>query len=168
LTLRSITLPDLALLLPMCDLLSLDLKLGGTKNLDLLPEVGQLRYLELWMVRGLSDLSAIAQVQTLQFLFLQALKQVTELPSLAALSELRRVHLETMKGLNDLSPVAHAPQLLELEAVDMRHLRPEAFAPFVGHPTLRFSTIGLGSLRKNEAVSALLGLPRVAAAFDFR
>ena len=48
LTLRSITLPDLSILLPLSSLLSLDLKLGGTKDLALLPQIGRLRYLELW------------------------------------------------------------------------------------------------------------------------
>jgi hypothetical protein len=57
LTLRSITLPDLSLLLPLPRLLSLELKLGGAKDLSLLPRIGQLRYLELWLVKGLSDLS---------------------------------------------------------------------------------------------------------------
>lgn len=37
--------------------MALDIELGGTKGLGLLPRVGRLRYLELWMVKGLSDLS---------------------------------------------------------------------------------------------------------------
>ena len=41
------------------DLRALDLKLGGTRNLELLPQVGQLGYLEIWMVKGLSDLSPL-------------------------------------------------------------------------------------------------------------
>ena len=58
LTLRSITMPDLSLLLPMRGLRSLDIKLGGTRDLGLLPRVGELWYLELWMIRGLTDISA--------------------------------------------------------------------------------------------------------------
>src|SRR6185369_12379093 len=46
LTLRSITMPDLSLLQPLRRLRSLDLKLGGTHDLRLLPRVGELRYLE--------------------------------------------------------------------------------------------------------------------------
>ena len=56
LTLGSITLPDLVLLLPLENLLALDIKLGGTSDLALLPRVGQLRYVELWMIKGLSDI----------------------------------------------------------------------------------------------------------------
>lgn len=47
LTLRSITLPDLTVLQPLTQLWALDLKLGGTRDLTLLPTIGQLDYLEL-------------------------------------------------------------------------------------------------------------------------
>jgi internalin A len=161
LTLRSITLPNLAILLPLRQLLSLDLKLGGTTDLSLLPNIGQLRYLELWLIRGLADLQAIADIATLQYLFLQALKHVTQLPSLAALHRLRRVHLETMKGLTDLTPVADAPSLKELLVLDLPQLQPDAFRPFIGHPRLKRVTAGLGSMRKNASVAQLLGLPPV-------
>jgi len=168
LTLRSITLPDLSILQPLKRLRSLDLKLGGTNNLDLLPEIGRLRALELWMIRGLTDLAPIAQVRTLQYLFLQGLKQIVKLPSLAKLPLLRRVHLETMKGLSDLRPVAKAPALEELVVLDMRHLEPESFRPFIRHPTLRKAKIALGSDRKNQAVADLLGLPSVERDFKFK
>ena len=62
LTLRSITLPDLGLLTPLSRLRSLDLKLGGTRDLRLLPRIGELRYLELWMIRGLTDVSAVGSI----------------------------------------------------------------------------------------------------------
>jgi hypothetical protein len=45
-----------------------------------------LQYLELWMVRGLTDLDAVASLGNLQYLFLQALKNVT------ALASFRRSH----------------------------------------------------------------------------
>lgn len=159
LSLRSITLPDLGLLRPLQRLLELELKLGGTRSLRHLPALTRLRYLELWMVRGLADLRPIADTASLDFLFLQALKQVRTLPSFAPLRRLRRVHLETMRGLRDLRPVAAAPALEELAAIDMGHLWPEAFRPFVGHPTLRAAAIGLNSKRRNDAAERLLPLP---------
>jgi hypothetical protein len=166
--LRSITLPDLSLLKPMTQLRSLNLKLGGTRDIGLLPEIGRLRYFEAWLVRGLSDLSAIADVPTLQYVFLQALKQVETLPSFATLPLLRRVVLDTMKGLTDLGPVADAPVLEDLTLYAMPQLPPEAFAVFVGHPTLRRVNIGLGSLRRNAAVQEILRLPRISEPFVFR
>ena len=80
LTLRSITMPDLSLLLPLKGLRSLDLKLGGTRDLRLLPRVGELWYLELWMIRGLTDITAVGGISSLRVLFLQALRQVEALP----------------------------------------------------------------------------------------
>lgn len=158
-TLRSITLPDLALLKPLSSLRALDLKLGGTKNLALLPELESLDYLELWMVKGLSDLSPIADLPHLEYLFLHALRQVESLPVMADLVGLRRLWLETMKGLNDLAPIRQAPNLRQLAVVDMSHLQPDAFAPLAGKPKLESLRVGLGSKRKNEGVDRLMGLP---------
>jgi hypothetical protein len=161
-------MPDLSLLLPLTRLGSLDLKLGGTRDLGLLPRIGQLRYLELWMIKGLRDVSAIGGIESLRSLFLQALPQVRALPDLSSLTELRRVHLETMKGLSDLRPLATAPALEALLLIDMRHLTPADLRPLVGLPRLRAVTPGLGSLRRNDAASELLGLPLVRDAFDWR
>ena len=160
-TLRSITLPDLSVLLPLERLWSLDLKLGGTTNLDLLPKIGSLKYLELWMIRGLDDLSPVSDLTNLRFLFLQALRRVTALPDLSRCTRLRRTHLETMKGLTDLSPLADAPALEQLLLVDMPHLRPEHLEPLRHHPTLTSMRIGLGSAKRNQAAEELLNLPDV-------
>ena len=166
LTLRSITLPDLSLLVSMRNLLSLAIKLGSTRDLSLLPEIGKLRYLELWMIRGLHDISAVGKIRTLQYLFLQALRRVERVPSLRDLHLLRRIHLETMKGLSDLRPIADAPALEELLMIDMPHLQPDAFRPFVGHETLKAASIGLGSDRKNTALKGVLDLPDVECLVD--
>jgi internalin A len=138
----------------------LDIKLGGTKDLRLLPQIGALKHLELWMIKGLQDLSVIAELTPLQNLFLQALKNVITLPSFRNLHRLRRVTLDTMKGLTDLSPIADAPALEELLVVAASHMKPEDFKPFVGHPRLKAATVGLGSIRKNTQVQTLLGLPK--------
>lgn len=167
LTLRSITMPDLSLLLPLRELRSLDLKLGGTRDLRLLPRVGELRYLELWMIRGLTDVTAVGAIQSLRSLFLQALRQVEALPDLSGATSLRRVRLETMKGLRDLRPLATAPALEAIALIDMRHLRPDDLAPLVGMPSLKAVTPGLGSRRKNDAATSLLGLPLVRTPDDW-
>ncbi len=159
LTLRSITLPDLSLLLPLNRLLALDLKLGGTKDLGLLPRIGKLRYLELWMIKGLTDISAIGHLPHLRYLFLQDLRRVEAIPGLSKAVELRRVHLQSMKGIRDLKPLATAPAVQELLLIDMGHLKPDDLRCLVGLPNLKAVSAGLGSLKKNEAAVALLGLP---------
>ena len=160
LTLRSVTLPDLAMLKSFSNLRALALKLGGTNDLGRLPDLQSLEYVELWMVKGLTDLSPIAQLPRLEYLFLQALRRVESLPVMTGLVGLRRLWLETMKGLTDLRPIRQAPNLHQLAVVDMGHLQPEAFGPLAGHPTLTSLRAGLGSKRKNEAVDRLMQLPR--------
>ena len=167
LTLRSITLPDLSILQPLDRLRSLDIKLGGTKNLGLLPSIGELRYLELWQIRGLEDISMVAELTDLQYLFLQSLSRVTHLPDLSRLPRLRRVVLDTMKGITNLGPLAAAPALEQLMLIAMRQLRIEDIECLVGHPTLREATFGLGSLKRNAAAQELLDIPAVATEFEF-
>jgi hypothetical protein len=159
LTLRSITLPDISLLKPLINLWSLDMKLGGTKDISLLPEIGHLKYLELWMIKGLCDLNAIAEVAPLQYLFLQALPNVRAMPAMKKLANLRRIHIETMKGLYDLSPLLDAPALEELVVIDAGHMKVEDFLCLKNHPSLKRFSAGLGSIRKNEKARALLNLP---------
>jgi hypothetical protein len=152
--------PDLKLLLPLKNLWSLDITLGGTKDLQLLPQIGGLKHLELWMIKGLQDIDAIGKTTTLQNLFLQALKNVTTLPSFRNLRSLRRVTLDTMKGLTDLSPIADAPALEQLLVVAANQFQPDDFKSFIDHSTLKSAMIGLGSIRKNERAQQLLGLPK--------
>lgn len=168
LTLRSITLPNLSVLLPLKKLCWLDLKLGGTTNLSLLPEVGRLQYIELWMIKGLADLGPIAQVPSLEYLFLQALKNVTSLPPMGKLARLRRLHLETMKGVRDLSPLLEAEALETLLVLDAGHMQPEDFAGLRQHPSLKHAVLGLKSDRKNSAVREMLesaGIPSVPGGY---
>jgi len=145
---RSVPMPDLALLRPFQALRSLDLKLGGTTDLGLLPSIGQLDRLELWQIRGLTDISPIGDTVTLEELFLQSLPQVRRLPDLSRMANLRRVTLHTMKGIRDLTPLTAAPTLEQLLLVAMPQLRPESLRPLVGHPTLRRGLWNIGSLRK--------------------
>lgn len=158
LTVRSISLPDLSALLPLRRLASLDMKLGGTRNVALLPRIGQLTYVELWRVRGLEDVSALADIETLERFFVQTLKGVTELPSFARSTRLQSAGLDTMRGITDLAPLAEAPNLERLMLVSMCHLQPEALLPFVGHPSLRDGSWGLCGDRKNIAAYDLLPL----------
>jgi len=158
LTLRSITLPDLSALVPLRRLTSLDIKLGGTHDLALLPRVGRLTFVELWRIRGMVDVSPLADIETLERFFLQTLKGVTALPSFARSPNLRAVALDTMKGITDLAPLAHAPNLERLGLIQMCQLEPEALRPFIGHRTLKDGSWGLCSDRKNIAAWDLLPL----------
>lgn len=164
LSLRSISLPDLSLLEPLRKLRGFALRLGGTKELKF-PELPELRYLELWMIRGLTDISGISELSSLRYLFLQDLKNVADLPSLHALPKLERLHIESLKGLADLSPVVEAVGLRDLLLISMNHLKLDNLRCLLNHPNLRAATIGLGSLRRNKEASEFLGLDAVSGDF---
>lgn len=155
LTLRSITLPDLDTVANLPQLWSLGIKLGGTNNLAALSRAKNLKNLELWMVKDLSDISVISELVSLQRLFLQTLKQVTALPSLEKLVHLRRVGLEQVKGVTDLTPLLEAESLEDLAIIDAPRIKPEAFLPLQKHPSLKALIFGSGSTKKNEIVRAM-------------
>lgn len=159
LRLGGVTVAGLGALTAMRHLRSIEITLGGTRDLSALPEFKNLRYLNLVMIRGFSDLSMLGDVKSLEHLRLEAMKNVVELPSLAKLTRLRELELHTMKGLQDLRPVADAPSLEILSLTSAMHLQPEVVQPLVGHPTLRRARLGFGSDRKNDRAMEILGLP---------
>lgn len=161
LDLRSISLPDLSLLESLPKLRGLALRLGGTNNLTF-PDLPDLRYLELWMIRGLTDISGITRLGNLRYLFLQDLKNVSTIPSLHVMPKLERLHLVNMKGLTDLSPISEAPNLQELLLMSMDKIKVDNLKCFLNHPSLRAATIGLGSLSRNKEAMDLLGLEAVS------
>jgi hypothetical protein len=156
LSLRSVTLPSLALLVPTRQLRALRLLLGGTDDLRLLPELAPIEELELWRIRGLRDISAVGSLPALRVLRLQSMSAITAVPSLRKARSLRTLALDTMKGVTDLRPVAEAPSLEELLLVSMCQLEPDALRPMVGHPTLRHAIWGLCSDRKNAEAWEIL------------
>jgi hypothetical protein len=162
LTLRSVTVPSLGFLKPLNNLRNLELKLGGTTNLDAFPELAAVRRLEVWMVRKLVDLRVTAEMPELEVLVLQDLPNVTSLPSYSRAAKLKRVTLLHLKSLTDISPVADAPSLEAFALLDARHCTPATFQPLVGHPCLKRVHVGLGSARANAAARDLFAGSRVA------
>lgn len=158
-TLRSVKIPDLSLLEPLKRLWWLSLKLGSTSGLQPLSRIGKLKYLELWMVNGVTELEPLGEVRSLQFVYLQALRRVAALPSCSGLVNLRTLVLDTMKGIRDLSPLREAPRLENLAVISAMHMQPSDFACLKNHPSLRGLTAGLGSTKRNDAVQSMIGLP---------
>jgi hypothetical protein len=171
LTIRSVTTPDLSYLRSLPRLLSVDLKLGGTKNLAALAGMKTIRYLEVWQVSGLTNVEVAGQLPGLQYLFLQALPHVKRLPSFVGSRALRRVHLFNMPGLKDLRPLESAPALEDLVFYDARQLIPEAFESLLAKRSLKHATVGFGSKAKNERFDELAeshGIRRVERPYKFR
>jgi hypothetical protein len=141
LTLRSFSKIDLTILRSLPRLASLDIKLGGTLDLSPISDMSQIKYLELWQIKGLSDIRVISTLTGVQYLFLQTLINVKSLPDLSALTALRRVYLDTMKGLEDISALATAPALEELYFFGIKYASADDHAWLMTLPALK--AIGL-------------------------
>lgn len=150
--LSGITLPDLSILLPLARLRKLQIFLGSTTNLALLPRVAALEELSLMRITKLGDLGVFADLHGLTSLRLDWMRNVTRLPSLARLSRLENVELDTMKGLTDLAPIAAAPALRRLVVASMPQLTPQSFRCFLGHPRLQEMWAHTGKRGVNDAV----------------
>ena len=154
-TLRSISTPDVSYLKPLRRMWSLDIKLGGIKDFSAIEGMKNIKYLELWQIRGLSDINFISSLFGLQYLFLQSLRQVISLPSFKRLENLRRVYLENMKGLKDILGLEHAPALEELVFVSAMNMQPEDLIPLLRNPNLRRVSCWFGSFKKNTRFEKL-------------
>ena len=159
--LTGITLPDLTLLLPLVRLRQLQLLLGGTTNLARLTQLPALDELCLMRITQLCDLDVLADLTGLKKLHLQWMRNVTSLPSLHRHDRLEDITLDMMKGLTDLSPIAAAPALRRLAVGDMRHLTPDNFRCFIGHPALRELLVETGKLSLDaNIIEVLPGIAR--------
>jgi hypothetical protein len=147
-TLRSVTLDDLAFLRPLHHMWSLDLKLGGIRDLSGIAGMGGIKYLEIWQVKGLAQVEVASALPGLQDLFLQSLPQVRALPSFAASEKLRRIVLRNMRGLRDLSTLELAPALEDLCVIQGDPLEPEDFLPALRNPRLKYAAAHFASEKK--------------------
>jgi len=155
LVLRSISRPDLSYVRPLQSLWSLDIKLGGIRDLSAIHAKPGIKYLELWQVRGLSDIHVVSSLVGLQCLLLQSLPQIRELPNLAALHHLRRISLVNMKGLKNLDSLGAAPALEDFNHADARGMEPEDYRALLRNPALKRALVGFGSQRKNKRFEEL-------------
>lgn len=147
-TLRSITTDGLDYIKPLNNMWSLDIKLGGIRDLSAIRGMANIAYLELWQIKGLSDVSVIAELPGLQNLFLQSLPNVIALPSMSQSYSLRRIMLQNMKGLRDFTPLESAPSLEEFLLVEGFKNEPHDLTTVLKNPSLRRVSAGFSSLKK--------------------
>ncbi len=159
LSLRTVRLDDYSLLAPLKQLCNLRLLRGSTTDLTHLRDVENLEHLTLFAIRGLTDLDVLPQLGKLRSLDLDSLPRVARLPDLTDARALTHLRLQTMKGLRGIESIASAPNLEELTMTGLPSFDVEDFEPLVGHPTLRAVTINLGGYEKSAAVRELLGMP---------
>jgi hypothetical protein len=155
LTLRSIGPVDLGFLQALHRLWSLDIKLGGIRDLSALADMNQIKYLELWQVKGLSDINVISTLRGLQFLFLQSLANVVRLPDFSELKRLRRVFCQNMNALTDLASLSSATALEEVFFSTTHGREPDEYEWIAKLGGVRSATIALGSSKRNERFKGL-------------
>lgn len=153
--LRSISTNNIDYLKNLEHLWSVDIKLGGIKDLSGLTSLKSLKYLELWQIRDLADLSFISKLGSLQNLFIQSLKQLTKLPDFSNNRKLRRIYLENLKGLKDLSTLKNAPSLKEFIYVLAENQKPENIIPALENPSVEKVICKFGSDKKNNSFEEL-------------
>jgi hypothetical protein len=129
---------------------SLDIKLGGIRDLYALQGMSGIKYFELWQVMGLSDIGVISTLTGLQYLFLQSLCRVTVLPAFDNLHNLRRVLLENMRGLRDIGSLEHAPALEEFIHTSAQNMQIDDYEPLFRNPNLKQVLVGFGSDKRNR------------------
>lgn len=155
LVLRSISLPNLNFICNLNKLWSIDIKLGGIKDFTVLSKLPQVKYLELWQIKGLSDISFISKMTALQNLHLESLINVTELPSFEKLKKLKRIKLMNLKGLKHFDKLKLAPNLRDFFFTMIHQLQPEDLLPVLQNPNLKNIYVYFPSDKKNKAFEAL-------------
>lgn len=140
------------------NLWSLDIKLGSLVNVDAIGDCAKLKYLELWMPKGLSDIQFVSRLSSLQYLFLEALGQVQSLPDFSRLNQLRRAWFQGLHRVSDLSPLADCPSLEDLCISTLRSLTVESFRPLSRVRSLRRLFVDTGSRKRDAAIEEMLGL----------
>lgn len=155
-TLRSIATDGLNYLSGLERLWSLDIKLGGIRDLSAIQGKESIKYLELWQIQGLRDIRVISTLYGLQYLFLQSLRNVIAIPDLSKLCKLRRVYLENLKALVDVSALSQSPSLREFIHVSAQNMKPEQYAYLLKSPTLQTALVGFGSKKKNTAFERMM------------
>ena len=115
-----------------------------------------IKYLELWQIRGLSDIGVISSLMGLQRLVLQSLRQVTALPSFNRLGKLRHISLQNMRGLEDVSSLEYAPALEEFSHGSAQNMQPEDYIPLLRNPNLKRAAVWFGSDKKNNRFNEIM------------
>ena len=155
-SLRGISTPNLDYVSSLPHLWSLDILLGGIRNLSAISGKESIKHLDLCQIRDLSEINVISSLEGLQSLDLRELRHVTNIPDLSRLTKLRKIVLDNMKGLKDVSAIGTVPALEEFLHIAANGFAPRTYWDLLNGPSLRQAHVGFGSKRKNEEFEALV------------
>jgi hypothetical protein len=149
-------LPDLDFLLELKELWWLQLYLGGTKQLDSLAGLKQLKYIDLSQIRGLEQLHFLSSMTGLQFIRIGAMPHIHELPPLDQLQHLRKIELYNMKGLRKLDELQTTPALTEFVQREAWEMEADDYIPLLENPALQRAYVHLRNEKKATRFQNLL------------
>ncbi|WP_226678566.1 leucine-rich repeat domain-containing protein [Mesobacillus jeotgali] len=154
-TLTSITTSDLEFLKPLKKLSHLSINFGGIKTFNAIAGMDGLKYLELFQIRGLSDISFISSLTGLQYVTIENLPNVKIFPSLVDLHKLRKLALNNLKGLKELNSLEYAPALEVFTHWSAMNMSVEDYLPALRNPSLKRISVGFGSDKRNKQFEEL-------------
>jgi hypothetical protein len=153
-------MPNLGFIGNKPNLKRLEVRLGGTNNLNILPSFKALEKLDLWAINKLDNIDAISDCINLSDISLDQLSNLENVKSLRNLIKLTNISLCRMKRLKSLQWIADAPNLMEFSITQTSHLDTDAFKPLKNHKSLQAANIYIG--RKNTfKVREMLNLPEI-------
>jgi hypothetical protein len=160
LTLHSVTLGDPDVLVSLPRLQGMAFKLGGNRDLSVLPSIAHLRSLEIWGTRMLEDLRPVGDCTRLQALHLSELARAA-MPDLTGAASLEELHADGMPRLGGLGKIASAPRLRYL-SVSNCNLTRDDVEQLKDHPTLRAVSLPLPHQRSRpDDDDPIVGLPPI-------
>lgn len=156
LTLRSVRLHNFSCLGGLEKLTTLNILLGGTRDLTALSSLKALQHLGLRHIRGLEDLSVISELLELRTLHLQSLRRVQQLPDVSKLYHLKRIEIEHLQGLINLSSLGEAPSLRQFSHFSAKHMQFKDYVPLLENPIVEEVVVDFGSVRRNDEFTEMM------------
>lgn len=130
-------------------------KVRGIKNFSVLEYLPNIKYLELWLIKGLKDISFVSNMKRLQNIHLESLTNIEELPSLDKLGDLRRIELMNLNGLRNINALKTAPRLQDFFYTDIKKLQPIDLIPVLENPNVKNIYTYFPSDKKNKEFEVL-------------
>jgi hypothetical protein len=168
LSLQSVRHVDYGFLEALLRLRRLRIALCRLEDLSPVAALPDLRYLELWMLKGLGNLDALTRCRALVSLHLDSLPAITRLPDLSGLTRLAMVTLNSMNGLVDFSGLARCEALEVVAFTPSKKpaARPRDLADVLSAPALRQARIGFGHAGLNREFDALADASGISLTWD--
>ena len=130
---------------------------GGLPDLAAVTRFAELRFLEIWNVRGLSNFDALGALPTLEVLKLDTLCRFERFPDMSGSTALRRLHTGELRSLIDVSGLRSAAALVEVSLGLCPRLDPAQLSVLTALPLLKRIDVGLGTNAKDSIVSQMIG-----------